>query len=335
MHSPHHQLTPKPRINAGSQLDLFSSSLSKKPYCSDDLEFGVLIRSLASASRKRFIQPNHPNSKTWLVFDVDRPISPCEFSNDIGLPQPHIFVQNPVNQHAHVFYGLNVPVHLNEDSSRAAMRFAGAVDAAYSLKMNADAGYSGLISKNPLHTHWTTWHADHGHYDLGEMAEYVDLLPFADRRKLLPNIGLGRNCNVFEGLRRWAYRAIRQGWPSFESWLIEVNAKASEINAGLGGEPLHFSEVGHIAKSVAKWTYIHFSSEAFSEIQSARGSRKGAKRRDELLPKVLLKRQQGFSVRDIAGELDIPKSTVAEWIKASIGCPEAISDSSPKGRRLG
>jgi len=71
------------------------------------------------------------------------------------------------------------------------------------------------------------------------------------------------------------------------------------------------------AKSVAKWTYKHFSPEGFSEVQAARGKRKGQKRRDELLPKVLEMKSQGASIRQISKVFDVPKSTISEWVSGS------------------
>lgn len=238
------------------QLDLFKQRLPKKPYCADDLAAGLFIRSVSTAIKHLHIQPNHPNSKLWLLFDIDRATGPEELTDELLLPAPTLWVQNPKNHHAHALYGLENAVHLNADSSQAAIRYASAVDVALSQKMDADAGYAGLVCKNPLHKYWRTYTTG-GTYDLSDLSEYVDLNSFSDKRKNLPGVGLGRNCTLFDRLRKWAYKAIRQGWSQYERWLMAVEQRAVGYNDFLA--PLDISEVKHIAKSVAKWTYKNFS----------------------------------------------------------------------------
>lgn len=298
------------------QLDLFRSSIPKKPYCSNDLTTGLVIRSAASALEHRYIQPNHPNSKIYIVFDIDRATCIDEITDEIGLPGPNIFVQNPDNKKAHAFYALETPVHLNTSSSRKAIRFAAAVDCAFGEKLKADADYCGLIAKNPLHDHWRTYAGNSACYSLNEMAEFVDLSKFNDKRRRMPNTGMGRNCNLFDSTRHWSYKAIRQGWPEFDQWLLACQQRVEMYNGRLPA-PLPVSEVRSIAKSVAKWTHRNMSEQGFSELQAARGSRKGQKVRDENLQRCLALSEAGWSQRMIAEELGIAQSTIGDWLRAS------------------
>ena len=305
-----------------SQIELFPGSLPSHPYCANDVTAGLRIRNVEHALKHRYIQPNHPNSKLWLVYDIDRPTCVSEITDDLLLPAPHFFVQNKRTQRAHAYYGLETPVHLNVHSSQKATRFAAAVDCALTSKMDADAAYSGLIAKNPVHEHWRTYTINSKYYELGEISDYLDLDKYGDRRRSLPETGLGRNVNLFNRLRHWAYKAIRQGWPDSAQWDKAVLDRAIGYNAaGYHDEsqrsPLPHGEVRSTAKSVAKWTYKHFSPEGFSEVQAARGKRKGQKRRDELLPKVLEMKSQGASIRQISKVFDVPKSTISEWVSGS------------------
>ena len=300
-----------------NQLDLFTGSLPAKPYCTDDLTTGLRIRCVDLALRQRYIQPNHPNSKLWLVYDIDRPTCVYELTDDLNLPAPHFFVQNPKNQHAHAFYGLETAVHLNLSSSQKAIRFAAAVDCAFTEKMDADGQYTGLIAKNPAHQHWRTYTVNCDSYELGELSEYVDLESYGDRRKSMPDTGLGRNVNLFNRLRRWSYKAIRQGWPDSAQWHRAVLDRAVGYN--VADNPLPYGEVRNTAKSVAKWTYKHFTPEGFSQLQASRGSRKGKKRREELMPRVLEMVSQGVSQRAIADELGLTDRTVRNWLKDKSG----------------
>ena len=253
------------------QLELFRGNLPRKPYCTDDL--GQLqIRSVAHAVKRRYIQPNHPNSKLWLLYDIDRATGPEEVTDDLNLPAPTIWVKNRANGHAHALYALETPVHMNPSSSAQAIRFAGALDVAMSAALDADPGYAGLICKNPLHSFWETYTLGNV-YDLAELAEYVDLNRFSDRRRNLPDVGLGRNVTLFERLRTWAYRAIRQGWPHYEQWLRACESRAQGYNDFEA--PLPLSEVKATAKSVAKWTHKNMSPAGFSAVQASRGRRGG------------------------------------------------------------
>lgn len=254
------------------QLDLFKNSLPRRPYCTDLLQDGLRIRDAARALGHRYIQPNHPNSLLWLLYDIDRPTALDEITDDRDLPPPTLLVQDPQTGRGHAYYGLEVPVHLNPDSSAKAVRFSGAVDVAMTHALDADPGYAGLIAKNPVHERWRTTAAG-GVYSLGEIAEHLDLSALADRRRNLPAVGLGRNCTLFDRLRLWSYKAIRQGWPGFDRWHLAVLERARAYNDF--AVPLHESEVRATAKSVAKWTHRNFSPSAFSALQSARGRRGG------------------------------------------------------------
>ncbi|RXY82278.1 replicase, partial [Klebsiella pneumoniae] len=90
-----------------------------------------------------------------------------------------------------------------------------------------------------------------------------------------------RNCTLFDKTRKWAYRAIRQGWPEYDQWLQACYERATAYNLHFSS-PLDDNEVTGIAKSIAKWTSKNFSEDSFrefvsrthtSEIQSIRGSK--------------------------------------------------------------
>jgi len=289
---------------------LFKGGLPKRPYCTSDPTKGLIIRSVEQALRFRYIQPNHPNSKLNFVFDIDRPTCVSEITDDLNLPAPHYFVQNPKNHHAHVFYCLDTPVHLNHNSSQKAMRFGAAVDCSMTDHLSADSNYSGLIAKNPVHEHWRTYTINSDGYDLTEIAEYLNLDTYSDQRRSMPDTGLGRNVNLFDRVRKWAYKAKRRD--NIPDWHGAVLEKAEHYNTT--ENPLQWREVRQIAKSVAKWTDKHFSQEAFSATQASRGRRKGKKRRDDLLPKALEMRAQGATQQAIAEALDVSQPTIVRWL---------------------
>ena len=140
-------------------------------------------------------------------------------------------------------------------------------------KLQADRGFAGLITKNPLHPHWqnTVW-TEYA-YELDELADYLNLKGHP-KRKGIESTGLGRNCALFEITRKWAYSAIREYWqPNYKpKWFKAVYEHVAELNIQFT-EPLPYSEVRSIAKSIAKWTYLHFTPAGFSDSQAKKGSK--------------------------------------------------------------
>lgn len=256
------------------QLGLFSAErLPRKPYCTDDYEAGNWPRSLAHAMQRRYIQPNPPAVRFRLVFDVDRP-GGAQAWEDANLAPPNWTATNPRNGHAHVCYEIDIPISVDPLEERAPVRFAAAIECAYRESMRADDSYGGHLCKNPLHQHWITEVFRSDGYSLHEMSEYVlDLNRFKDKRKKLPEAGLGRNVALFNRLRMWAYKAINayRNSGTFEEWHEVVKEKAAAYNDFMTALP--FNEVEHTAKSVAKWVWkiAPASAVRFSRLQAKRG----------------------------------------------------------------
>ena len=262
-------------MTAAHQISLFEQRLPIKPYFSNNPKSeGLKIRTLKQALQSRYIQANGPTHKYWLVFDIDREGATMDWY-DRHAPAPNIVVTNPANGHAHLIYGLEIPVRTAPDGSSAALRYAAAIEHALVEKLEADTSYVGLVCKNPSHPSWQVSCWEQNLYTLDWLADYVDLSAYSGKKRL-PEYGLGRNCNLFDSVRSWAYKAIRQGWPEYGRWLEAVETRAYALNNQFI-KPLHHNEVKHLAKSIAKWTHRHMSSEGFSEWQAAQGA-KGGKR---------------------------------------------------------
>lgn len=219
-----------------------------------------MIRPAVTALEHRYIQPNAPLEVAWLVFDLDYVGAAFAWEN-ANLPPPTLTVINPENAHAHLFYGLETPVVTSEAARDAPIRYAAAIQAVLLAKLRADAGYAGLIAKNPYHDVWRALWVHHL-YDLGELAEWIDLPKHRAQRE---TYGLGRNCTLFDELRSWSYQWIREykrNDATFAQWHSAVLAQAGNLNAF--DTPLPHSEVKATAKSVAKWCWKHFNLNHFS-----------------------------------------------------------------------
>ncbi|MDX7598964.1 replication initiation protein, partial [Aeromonas caviae] len=72
----------------------------------------------------------------------------------------------------------------------ATLRYSASIEAGLREIVWEYLGYSGLICKNPLHTHWLVEVWEPASYDLSWLAYYLDLSHY-NGRKHLPAYGLG------------------------------------------------------------------------------------------------------------------------------------------------
>ncbi|EBP0126892.1 replication initiation protein [Salmonella enterica subsp. enterica serovar 1,4,[5],12:i:-] len=272
-------------------LDYFTENLPRRPYHTDELVCGLRIDKVAKAVFARYIQHNPPHAMYWLVFDVDRMGAAIDWS-DVNAPAPNITVKNLANGHAHLFYGLTTAVRTAPDGSIKALKYAAAIELGLRDRLQSDIGYAGLISKNPLNKHWQVHEWRSELYSLDELADYVTFEPSerTDAPRIDSEYGLGRNCHLFDKTRRWAYKAIRQGWPDFVQWKDAVIQRVEMYNVQLP-VPLCQRECACIGNSIAKWTHKRFTESGFEqyvadthtpEIQAERGRRGGKKNRSEV-----------------------------------------------------
>ena len=299
------------------QLDIFSENLPQKAYSCNDFDVDNKVRKLTDAIKKRYIQPNDFNSTQWLVYDIDRATCPDEIINDRLAPEPTVFVQNPQNQHAHLFYLLNTPVHKNNNSSQSAIRYAAAIEYGLAVKLDADIGYAGLLAKNALHKDWRVLYTTPYAFELQELDEYVDLKLLNTKPKNRAEYGLGRNCILFDDVKTWAYRAIRQGWPQYEQWYNAVLQRTEMLNAKFN-QPMSYNEYKHIARSIATYTHKHFSPLGFALWQSNNGKLSGiarAKQSNDKRVQAIEMLANGCKKKDIAAVLKVHPNTITNLLK--------------------
>ena len=314
-------------LNKTQFSDDFYEKLPKKPYCSDDLGRGVIIRPKRTAIQKPYIQHNPPCLVSSLVFDIDRQDAYFAWS-DANLPTPTWIAKNRQNGHAHIGYMLLAPVCTTHRAKQNVIQYLAKIEQAYSLALGADRGYTGLITKNPCHGTWENHTFGVQPYDLNYLADFVELQELKTDLKEVS--GLGRNCMMFDTVRFWAYEAIRAfilGSP--DSWYAEVLKVAINAN-GAFLEPLPYSEVKATAKSIARWVWRnHTAAHAkFIERQTAKGrkgglssdSSHGGKARSaqysDIRQEALKLHIMGLSVTKIANQLGISRPSVYAYLKS-------------------
>jgi len=243
------------------------------------------------------------------------------------LPEPLWTSQNPENGHAHLCYGLDAPVLLGHHDRQKPMRYLAAVETAMRTKLKADPGYSGLITKNPMHRDWRTfWHPVGGLYSLDDLSEWLELPKFINKKNRPERVGIGRNVDTFDHLRHLAYRMVR-GWKAqggrgvFVYYLNHLHDLSQQYTHNEHPNPLDTRECYHIAKSIARWTWHHFDIEAsdkrFSALQARRGSeggRKASAAYEEKRVSARLMKAQGMSQKAIAEELGVHRNSVRNWL---------------------
>lgn len=305
-----------------TQLELFRESLPKKPYCSDDLTFGLRVRPASEAVKHLYIQPNGPTNTAWLIYDLDRSTASFDWQTR-HVATPNWVATNIDNGHAHLAYGLGKPVWTQYGQRDAAFRYMASIDVAMTDVLEADPGYSKLICKNPLRP--DVWKVDLYQpelYDLPWLADYLDLKAYSDGRKNLPETGLGRNCTLFDHVRKWAYRKVRSDWLSMDFFIAAVAEYATAFNALHFAHPLPFREVASTAKSIAKWTWVNMPRGSFKVWGDKRRSksievREGKAQEQALRIRLFLEQYPDLTQQQVADLLGIHRNTVVNALRKS------------------
>ena len=308
--------------------DYLSTHSPNKPYCSNELQHGVRIRARDAALRMRYFQLNPLSFCHALVFDIDR-AGAAYAAQDANLPDPSAVIITPHNRHAHIWYLLDLPVATGNAAHQKPLDYLAAIQRTYTRVLGADAAYSGVITKNPLSDAWLSLYSLNAPvrlYTLQQLHEDIGLL---DPKHKKPDeaLGFGRNCMLFDGLRKWGYVAIRRHRGALRRdsrvlWDAECLDRAVSLNAEFLN-PLSFAEVRNIAKSTAKFCWKHDPEQeaAFQQRQSYKGKAGGiqsgkvrqAQNEDKRVSARLM-RIQGMTNLQIAESLQVHRNTVSLWL---------------------
>ncbi|MHB1644465.1 MAG: replication initiation protein [Acidithiobacillus sp.] len=338
--------TRNQRVSIPLEHRFFVDHLPHKPYCTDDLASGLKVRPAREALAHKYLQYNNPSMVWVIVQDIDRDVDRDYFSRQKA-QQPNCIVRNRVNNHVHALYFLAAGVCRTSAGRLKPLRYLAAVEGALCRQLDADPGFAGLVTKNPLHPSWETM-VQHDHlWSLAELAAPLDLAAVSNE-KSYRDAGLGRNVTAFDAVRLWAYSAVRDFWGpnGLNRWSAAVLGKVDEVNRQFP-QPLPFAEVKAIAKSISHWTWQRFTPAGLHglierthtpELQSGRGKKatnqaqiaslggvaSGRARRkasleasESIRATARLMRVQGMSYRAIEEALGVHRATLHRWLNLS------------------
>lgn len=328
------------------QLQSFYDDLPNKPYCSE-VKNACTVRPKAIASKQPYIQANHPNIIKWLIIDID-----SDFKNkfidyydeklffrwhDRNLPMPTFIARNKKNGHVQYFIKLTNPVSMFENSRSHPVTFLKNIQYALTVQYGGDLSFGGSLSKNPLDFKtWDIYLTGAGGYTLNELAEYIDFddpinkppKRSANDEIISPFAGLGRNCDTFDYLRFIAYPiADSMTQTALQDYLIQLGI---EFNKNYK-QPLLYNEIKCIAKSIARFcnsSRFGACSGALVELKREWGKKGGLKsdssfggkarsaKYDDQRTQAKQLKEQGLSVRKIAEQLKVSKTSVQKWLKS-------------------
>ena len=131
-----------------------------------------------------------------------------------------------------------------------------------------------------MHGDWDVeWRRDEP-YTLDELADWLRYEDMRPDPSVETTFGAGRNVTVFDELRQIAYREVlsfKRGG-SMATWLDRCLHVATGINQQFPAAASILRRFRSVVRSVARWTWRHFSEQALSQRQSWRGKRGNAKR---------------------------------------------------------
>jgi hypothetical protein len=219
----------------------------------------------------------HGNDRHFLIVDYDvKNENEVKDHNHYDL-EPNFITYNYDNPNHQAFFRIKDPVHAQKSSRfNKPYLYLKAIERAFDEKYDGDKHFARYISRNPLHAFADTdWRHDRK-YSLNQLAEVVNLNVKRIKTGTRKVQGIGRNREVFDDLRFWAYKQDTSNI-TYQTWLNKVLIKAIGYNTYTN--PMDLSEVESIAKSVSQYTYQksfnHGDYAAFCARQAERGRKGG------------------------------------------------------------
>lgn len=243
----------------GTSLHRVLTEAPYLPRCSDD-KTAARVRPRDYAIRYPYMQMNRAGFVSWLIFDLDHR-NPFRWQ-DVGLPPPNLIVQNRQSGFSHLYYAIT-PVCTSAKARSKPINYMRAIYEAMAARLDADPSFhSGPVAKTPGHAWWATTELHNQVYELGELADYVELARTSPWAKPVrtEDVSHSRHCMLFEELRHYAYSIVNREREkgTFEGFSRLLDAHAHNLNnfAKRGfSMNLPQSSLRATVRSIARWTW--------------------------------------------------------------------------------
>jgi hypothetical protein len=270
-----------PHSDQDSALDLAYRRLSSYPSCAGDFSHGAKYRPRDQAVLKPHIRLDGNDVRSAILIDVDRP-GAADSWQDAGLPPPSWTCTNPKNGHAHLCFLLREPIFAYRTAALPKKLFQDTRRAINHL-IGGDTAYPGIYTKSPWSSAWIVeW--NRAVYDLSELwSEWVsdgtkqhikkqscqqrnwNIRHHSVESPSAPSTadvdtGGGRNCMLFDRLRRYAMiRWSALARVPLDSAIDSLVQEGHRLNYELFSyDPLDSAEVVTTSKSVATFIQREF-----------------------------------------------------------------------------
>lgn len=276
------------------------------PYATHSKSGGCYREKKAVAiANFEYIQLNPSTNIQTIVLDCDNNINLLDWS---VLPCPNLVVmhKDKRNFKTHLFYVLAKAVPLNSLQTEKQKTLLTIVKKGLTEKLEADPAFGGLLSKNPFCGAWVARVFRQEPYTLKELRSYIDddnANEILKAKKAQKSEGfrqwfaeVGRNCELFETLRFWAYSQVHfYHGKSFDAFISACLEHATTLNNKSFKEPLGYREVQDVAKKIARWTWSHLTAQ-----QSESNLKENLKKMSELGRKKGLETRQRNRAKKLA-----------------------------------
>ena len=215
-----------------------------------------------------------------IILDCDGENSLCRIVEAVehgDILIPNWIVTRKASGGSHAVWNLARPVLRGESARQGPLAALARVSEFYADKLEADTGYNGVLAHNPMAAgHGPGFVTNWLHKDAYSLPQLGEVIPFGWHKPTVSRTGVGRNCDLFRALMKWA------GSPENKDVPVLAAAHAANQTSEL---PLPDSEVAGIARSVQryrlKWKAKgkYFTTEQKSLWGRERGIRSGASRR--------------------------------------------------------
>ena len=191
--------------------------------------------------------PRTANSYCSLVLDCDSRESQ-ELALDVvevgslDLPRPNVVAKRSASGHLQLGWNLRTPVHRGETARPRPLMAFGRITEYYTAMLQADRGYVGALSYNPVHGDYQTIYPHSEPYDLSELAEPIPGTWRRPARAVDLATVPGRNCHMLAALCKLSLRCSDEG---LLTWARILNQEYSI--------PLPDAEVMGIWRSVCRY----------------------------------------------------------------------------------